>query len=111
MRRAPLPVSDNADQPDRMVPAGIRQAIGKVIAMETQPTKTPDPDRAIVFELDSITKQFPGVKALDDVSLVFRDREIHGLVGENGAGKSTLMNIMMGIYQPDSGRVLRSGEQ
>ena len=110
MRRAPLSVFDKADQPDRMVPADDRQTAGKAIAMETQPTKTPDPDRAIIFQLDGITKQFPGVKALDDVSLAFRDREIHGLVGENGAGKSTLMNIMMGIYQPDSGRVLRSGE-
>jgi len=63
-----------------------------------------------VFELRHISKQFPGVKALDDVSLTFRDREIHGLVGENGAGKSTLMSIMMGLQQPDTGTLVRHGQ-
>ncbi len=79
--------------------------------MDLQPSAKSDPVRDAVFELDGITKQFPGVRALDDVGLVFRDREIHGLVGENGAGKSTLMNIMMGIYQPDEGRILRLGKE
>ncbi|KAA5605336.1 sugar ABC transporter ATP-binding protein [Roseospira marina] len=65
---------------------------------------------APVFELRHISKQFPGVKALDDVSLTFRDREIHGLVGENGAGKSTLMSIMMGLQPPDTGTLVRRGE-
>jgi len=62
-----------------------------------------------VFELRHISKQFPGVKALDDVSLTFRDKEIHGLVGENGAGKSTLMSVMMGLQQPDTGTLVRHG--
>ncbi len=51
-----------------------------------------------ILEMVSITKTFPGVKALDSVSLKVRNGEIHALVGENGAGKSTLMNVLSGIY-------------
>lgn len=51
-----------------------------------------------ILEMRSITKLFPGVKALDNVNLAVRDKEIHALVGENGAGKSTLMNVLSGIY-------------
>ena len=51
-----------------------------------------------ILEMRHITKEFPGVKALDDVSLEVRRGEIHGVVGENGAGKSTLMNVLSGIY-------------
>jgi D-xylose transport system ATP-binding protein len=50
------------------------------------------------FELRGITKQFPGVRALDDVSLAVRSGEIHALCGENGAGKSTLLKVMSGVY-------------
>ena len=46
----------------------------------------------------NITKEFPGVKALDNVNLVVERGEIHALIGENGAGKSTLMNVLSGIY-------------
>ncbi len=52
----------------------------------------------ILLEMKSITKTFPGVKALDDVNLQVEEGEIHALVGENGAGKSTLMNVLSGIY-------------
>ena len=52
----------------------------------------------IILEMKSITKEFPGVKALDNVNLVVERGEIHALVGENGAGKSTLMNVLSGIY-------------
>lgn len=51
-----------------------------------------------ILEMKNITKEFPGVKALDNVSLTVTQGEIHALVGENGAGKSTLMNILSGIY-------------
>ncbi|MBQ8150877.1 MAG: sugar ABC transporter ATP-binding protein [Clostridia bacterium] len=52
----------------------------------------------IILEMKSITKEFPGVKALDNVNLVVERGEIHALIGENGAGKSTLMNVLSGIY-------------
>ena len=62
-----------------------------------------------MLELRSISKSFPGVVALDDVSLSFAPGEIHALVGENGAGKSTLIKIVTGIYQPDAGEILYHG--
>ena len=52
----------------------------------------------IILEMKNITKEFPGVKALDDVNLVVKRGTIHALVGENGAGKSTLMKVLSGIY-------------
>ena len=63
-----------------------------------------------MLALRSIGKRFPGVVALDDVSLSFPPGEIHALVGENGAGKSTLIKIVTGIYQPDAGEVLYEGQ-
>lgn len=59
--------------------------------------------------MQHITKSFPGVRALDDVSLDFYAGEILGLVGENGAGKSTLMKILGGVYPADSGQVILEG--
>ena len=58
-----------------------------------------------VLEMQHITKTFPGVKALDDVSLQAYEGEILSIVGENGAGKSTLMNILAGVFPADSGEV------
>ncbi|GAA2337510.1 multiple monosaccharide ABC transporter ATP-binding protein [Dactylosporangium salmoneum] len=52
----------------------------------------------ILLEMRSITKEFPGVKALSDVNLVVREGEIHAICGENGAGKSTLMKVLSGVY-------------
>jgi ribose transport system ATP-binding protein len=63
-----------------------------------------------VLELRHISKSFPGVRALDDVSLTFNPGEIHALVGENGAGKSTTIKIITGIYQPDGGEILFEGK-
>jgi ABC-type sugar transport system ATPase subunit len=62
----------------------------------------------LIFE--GITKSFPGVKALDDVSLSIRKGEIHAVVGENGAGKSTLMNLLGGEYHPDDGVIRLEGK-
>ena len=59
--------------------------------------------------LRGIGKVFPGVVANADVDLEIRAGEIHALLGENGAGKSTLMNILTGIYQPDSGEIIVDG--
>lgn len=56
-----------------------------------------------------ISKSFPGVKALQDVSVAFRGGEVHALVGENGAGKSTLIKLLTGVYQLDSGELLHHG--
>ncbi len=63
-----------------------------------------------VIEMSGISKSFPGVRALDDVSFGVRAGEVHALVGENGAGKSTLIKILSGAYQPDGGRILIDGE-
>lgn len=52
----------------------------------------------VLLEMRSITKEFPGVKALDNVNLVVEEGEIHALIGENGAGKSTLMNVLSGTF-------------
>ena len=67
-------------------------------------------DSAPALEMRHITKQFPGVLANDDVSFVARRGEVHALLGENGAGKSTLMNILCGLYHPDSGSILVNGK-
>ena len=56
--------------------------------------------------MEHITKRFPGVLASDDISISVGEGEVLALVGENGAGKTTLMNILMGLYQPDEGRIL-----
>lgn len=64
-----------------------------------------------LFRMERISKSFPGVKALDNVSLSVNKGEVHGLVGENGAGKSTLMKIMSGVYQADEGEIFIEGEK
>ena len=58
-----------------------------------------------LFRMEGISKSFPGVKALDNVSFSVNKGEVHGLVGENGAGKSTLMKIMTGVYHADAGEI------
>jgi len=63
----------------------------------------------LLLEMRGITKQFPGVLALDDVSLDLREGEVHCLLGENGAGKSTLMKILAGAQPADAGDILIGG--
>ncbi len=63
------------------------------------------------LELRGISKSFPGVKALDDISLKVRPGTVHALMGENGAGKSTLMKCLFGIYSMDAGAIYLDGEK
>ncbi len=65
----------------------------------------------VVVELKNITKEFPGVKALDNMQMTLRAGEIHGLIGENGAGKSTLIKMLTGVYTPNSGTIIVNGEE
>jgi monosaccharide-transporting ATPase len=65
----------------------------------------------ILLVMEGISKAFPGVQALDDVSLDLKRGEILCLVGENGAGKSTLMKVLTGVDQPDKGRILLEGKE
>ncbi|SEP73656.1 monosaccharide ABC transporter ATP-binding protein, CUT2 family [Devosia sp. YR412] len=67
------------------------------------------PNAPYLLEIKNARKEFPGVVALDDVSLQLRRGTVHALMGENGAGKSTLMKIIAGIYTPDSGSVTLRG--
>ncbi len=63
-----------------------------------------------VIEMLNITKEFPGIRANDNVTLQLRRGEIHALLGENGAGKSTLMSVLFGLYQPEKGVIKKNGE-
>ena len=63
-----------------------------------------------VIEMLNITKEFPGIKANDNITVQLKKGEIHALLGENGAGKSTLMSILFGLYQPDEGCIKINGE-
>ncbi len=63
-----------------------------------------------VIEMLNITKEFPGIKANDDVTLQLKRGEIHALLGENGAGKSTLMSVLFGLYQPEKGTIKKDGQ-
>ena len=66
-----------------------------------------------ILKMEHITKVFPGVKALDDVTFSVKRGEIHALVGENGAGKSTLVKILSGVHPANSfeGKIILNGEE
>ncbi len=66
-------------------------------------------EKEFLLEMNNISKEFPGVKALDDVTLKVRPGTVHALMGENGAGKSTLMKCLFGIYKPDAGEIILDG--
>jgi len=64
-----------------------------------------------ILKIDNISKSFPGVQALDNVSIEIQKGEVHAIVGENGAGKSTLIKIISGAYLKDSGKIIFDGEE
>ena len=64
-----------------------------------------------ILEVRGVTKGFPGVLALDDVSFGLGTGEVHALVGENGAGKSTLIKVVTGVHRPDEGEIFFAGER
>ena len=75
--------------------------------MEQVTTQASEP---YVIEMLHITKEFPGIKANDDITLQLKRGEIHALLGENGAGKSTLMSVLFGMYQPEAGEIRKDGK-
>ncbi len=72
--------------------------------------KNPAAKDDYVIEMLNITKEFPGIKANDNITLQLRRGEVHALLGENGAGKSTLMSVLFGLYQPEEGVIKKNGE-
>ena len=84
-------------------PRSIRGILKESMSFNLEPIRT--------LRLEDVTKRFPGVLACDGISLDVGQGEILALVGENGAGKTTLMNILMGLYQPDAGRLLINGKE
>ena len=65
----------------------------------------------VLLKMEGITKTFPGVKALDGVSLEVQRGTVHALMGENGAGKSTLMKCLFGMYTKDGGQIYLEGKE
>lgn len=68
-------------------------------------------NRDVLLRMEGISKSFPGVKALDNVSLTVKAGTVHALMGENGAGKSTLMKCLFGVYSKDSGHIYLNGKE
>lgn len=68
-------------------------------------------NREVILDIQNITKSFPGVLALNNVSFQVAKGSVHALVGENGAGKSTLINVLTGIYHPDGGTYFFKGQE
>ena len=66
---------------------------------------------AYAIEMLNITKDFPGIRANDNVTLRVEENTVHALLGENGAGKSTIMSILFGLYQPTSGTIKVKGKE
>ena len=79
--------------------------------VQSEPARPDESSRPPLLQVERVTKSFPGVLALQDVSLEVHPGEVLGLVGENGAGKSTLMKILVGAYHPDAGSILLDGEE
>jgi branched-chain amino acid transport system permease protein len=68
-------------------------------------------DDATILEVNSLSKRFGGLKAVDEVELAVRRNTVHALIGPNGSGKTTLLNVLSGIYKPTSGRIRFAGRE
>ena len=80
------------------------------LILPKMPTREKRKNDAFIV-MENITKTFPGVKALDGVSLTIKRGTVHALMGENGAGKSTLMKCLFGVYKKDAGKIFIDGEE
>ncbi len=78
--------------------------------MQKRDASSPPQGGEPVLFLNGVSKSFPGVRALNDVSFTLRAGEVTALVGENGAGKSTIVKILTGIYSPDAGEITVGGQ-
>lgn len=97
-----LPRRDSTGQALEQERVQYNQFIEKLVKMDVNNTP--------LWELKEVSKEFPGVQALDDVSLTINSGEIHALIGENGSGKSTLAKCIAGVHQPESGQLLHTGK-
>src|SRR3990170_6654819 len=79
--------------------------------MQTRDASSPPERGEPVLFLNGVSKSFPGVRALNDVSFTLRAGRVTALIGENGAGKSTIVKILTGIYLPDTGSIRVGGEE
>jgi len=84
--------------------------VDQLMGLDAAPPIPPTIEHPIVLQMQGITKRFPGVTALDNVSFDVHRGEVHCLVGENGAGKSTLMKVMNGIYTEYDGQMVLDGQ-
>lgn len=81
------------------------------MSMKDTTTATGSGNQPVLLRMEGICKSFPGVKALDNVSLTVRAGTVHALMGENGAGKSTLMKCLFGVYNKDAGHIYLDGKE
>lgn len=80
------------------------------MATNTMPTSKPPAQVRPILQVEHVTKRFPGVLALDNVTFDIRHGEVVALLGENGAGKSTIIKILSGVHSPGTGRIAFRGE-
>jgi branched-chain amino acid transport system permease protein len=106
---APDAEPDEPDAPDGPIPSSAPSVRDAEPAVPRTVEVATEPGRA-VLELENLSMQFGGVRALHEVSLTVRDGEVFGIIGPNGAGKTTLFNCVTGVFHPTAGRILLDGK-